>query len=141
MTTAEPAGAELNVGRWRYVFLAKGWYNIVLSPLFAAGPLVSEWFREWSQTTDDSALMYLHIFLAHAFFFGCVYVWMARDPLRHIAIVYLSIPIEIAFVTIVLANWAAGNIDFVLTLPALQDGLLAILLTVFLVRYRAAPSR
>lgn len=138
LVTAEaiPVHAAPDVGLWRYVFLVKGWFNILASPVFAVAPLVSDDVEDWMRVSTDGALMYLYIFLAHAFCFGCIYVWISRDPLRHLAIVYLSIPIEISFMSIVLGNWAAGNIDFWLTLPGLQDGLMAVLFTAFLLRFR-----
>lgn len=126
------------IGRWRYLFLVKGWFNILGSVGFIAIAAVSEPFRVWTGTDTPAALMYLHVFLAHAIFFGLAYVWIARDPLRHVGIIYLSLPIEVADVIIALGNWAAGTVDLVLAVFLLQDGVAAAFFIAFLLRYRHA---
>jgi len=127
--------ASRDVGAWRSVFRAKGMFNMVGSSAFAVAPLVSRRAAKLMGADTPGSRMYLHIFLSHSVWFGAMYWWMARDPARHRAIVYLSIPIDITWMSVVLANYKAGNIPAPLTLPALSDGLMAVLFTTFLLRF------
>jgi hypothetical protein len=134
-----PADPEL-APIWRVVFRQKGFFNMASAVIFIAGVAVSEPFAEWTRTDTAGSMMYFDIFLAHAFFFGAIYWWMADHPLRHRAILYLSIPIEISFMSIVLGNAIAGVIPVWLIIPGLQDGLCAVLFTILL-RNNPEPAR
>jgi hypothetical protein len=134
-----PAEPEL-APFWRVVFRQKGLFNMSSAVIFIVAVAVSEPFAEWTRTDTAGSMMFFDIFLAHAFFFGAIYWWMADDPLRHRAILYLSIPIEISFMSILIGNWIGGVIPWPLILPGLQDGVCAVLFTILL-RNNPEPAR
>ena len=122
---------------WSYAFKVKACWNLGASALFFFGPIVSTRLREFAGVTSPLAFMYSQAFLVHSALLGVGYWIVGRDTRRNHLIVWAGVIAKIAFISILVYNWAAlSTISFDKLGPALVDFVFLIVFVAFLRRAR-----